>query len=571
MAVVKPVLSPMRNDKLNSLKKPVVVTQTIPQPKPLPTMKYSSTRGGAQDKDLTFLQAIMRGLALDGGLFTPNTIPTLSKDTLQEWSTCQHYYEIAYRVMRLYISTDEIPNEDLLNMVKKVYAPGKFREPKVTPTTCLKGGMNDKKDLYLLELFHGPTFAFKDVALQFLGELFSYNLSKTNSKMTVLAATSGDTGSSAIHGLRGQTGVDCFVMFPKGGPSQIQQRQMTTVPDSNVHCIAVEGDFDDCQKIVKDLFNEHDFRAEVQLGAVNSINWARILAQIVYYFWSYFEVQRQNTPGKVEGINFVVPTGNFGDILAGYYAARMGCPTNKLVVATNQNDILDRFFKTGTYHYTGGSVQTPAPSMDISVSSNFERFLYHCSGDDAVRTNEMMANFAASGEITVGAEAFEHATYYMSSGCVDDETMLSTILTFKQKYGMKALLDPHTAIGVSVATHEEKHAISKELIQSPHPVVCLACAHWAKFPKVYNQALALNIPNASELEHDTTAVPNVLTQLASLTQRVDVLQNDKNAIRAFVRSHVQDRSKDGGNGRVRRVLFGVGVVVGAVSLLSSFL
>lgn len=404
-------------------------------------MLYSSTRGGDEDLNLTFLQAIMRGLALDGGLFVPNQIPTISSTTLNEWSKCTEYYEIAYRVMRLYISPAEIPDKDLLQMVKDVYGPGNFRSSKVTPTTCLKGAMNNNKDLYLLELFHGPTFAFKDVALQFLGKLFSYNLSKTDSKMTVLAATSGDTGSSAIHGLRGQTGVDCFVMFPKGGPSQIQQRQMTTVQDSNVHCIAVNGDFDDCQKIVKDLFNERDFRDEVQLGAVNSINWARILAQITYYFWSYFEVQRQHaskdngSSGVVEGINFVVPTGNFGDILAGYYAARMGCPTAKLVVATNQNDILDRFFKTGTYHYTGGSVCTPAPSMDISVSSNFERFLYHCAGDDAAKTREMMLTFMQTKQITVTNKAFQHATKYMSSGCVDDKTMLETIQTFKRNYG----------------------------------------------------------------------------------------------------------------------------------------
>jgi threonine synthase len=533
-------------------------------------MKYSSTRGGEEDLNLTFLEAIMRGLALDAGLFVPNTIPTVSTKDLNEWATCKEYYQVAYRVMRLFISEDEIPNDDLLQMVKDVYAPGKFRDPKVAPTTCLKGAMNNDKDLYLLELFHGPTFAFKDVALQFLGRLFSYNLTRSKSKMTVLAATSGDTGSSAIHGLRGQSGVDCFVMFPKGGPSQIQQRQMTTVQDSNVHCIAVEGDFDDCQKIVKDLFNERSFRHEVQLGAVNSINWARILAQIVYYFWSYFEVQRQNVGGSVNGINFVVPTGNFGDILAGYYAARMGCPTNKLVVATNQNDILDRFFKTGTYHYTGGSVNTPAPSMDISVSSNFERFLYHCCGDDAKKTKEMMKSFKDTDEIRVTKEAFEHANQYMASGCVDDKTMLETILSFKSKYGTKGLLDPHTAIGVSVATNDSIHNISKELMNSIHPVVCLACAHWAKFPKVMNQAKELNITNASELEHDQNLVPTVLKELASMKQRVDVLQNDKNIVRSFVRSNVQNRSSNE-VGLARNTLFGVALLVGAVSLFKSFI
>ena len=480
----------------------------------------------------------MRGLALDGGLFVPNKIPTVDAATMNKWSNISNYYELAFQVMRLYISTEEIPDTDLLQIVKEVYGPeSKFRDPKVTPTTCLDSAMSNGKDLHLLELFHGPTFAFKDVALQFLGKLFSYNLKKTNKKMTVLAATSGDTGSSAIHGLANQSGVDCFVMFPEGGPSEIQTRQMTTVKDKNVHCIAVKGDFDDCQKIVKDLFKS-EFRDEVGLGAVNSINWARILAQIVYYFWSYFELKRKS---KIEGINFVVPTGNFGDILAGYYATRMGCPTEKLVVATNQNDILDRFFKTGVYHYTGGSKSTPAPSMDISVSSNFERFLYHCVDDDSDKTRQMMETFATTKKIETDAAAFAHATKYMGSGCVTDKTMLETILTFKQKYGMKGLLDPHTAIGVSVATDDARHEISKALMASPHPVVCLACAHWAKFPNVRDQAEVLGIANADQLKHEARDVPQVLKDLATLEQRVDVLENDKNIIRSFVRANLQDR------------------------------
>ena len=531
---------------------------------------YSSTRGGAEDANLTFLSAIMRGLALDGGLFVPDAIPTIDAATLNEWAACEHYHDVAFRVMRLYITTEEIPDKDLYQMVQEVYGPGKFRDSKVTPTTRLAGGMSAdgvEKDLHLLELFHGPTFAFKDVALQFLGKLFSYNLSKTGSKMTVLAATSGDTGSSAIHGLRGQSGVDCFVMYPKGAPSQIQQRQMTTVQDKNVHCIAINGDFDDCQKIVKDCFNERSFRDEVGLGAVNSINWARILAQIVYYFWSYFELKRAaKKASDVSGINFVVPTGNFGDILAGYYATRMGLPTEKLVVATNQNDILDRFFKTGTYHYTGGSVSTPAPSMDISVSSNFERFLYHCASDDADKTCEMMRVFKDTRKIQATAEVLQHANQYMSSGCVDDKTMLETIVTFKQKYGMKGLLDPHTAIGVSVATNTSTHAASRTLLASPHPVVCLACAHWAKFPKVKQQAEDLGVKNAAQLEHDLNSVPTVLKKLSSMKQRFTVLDADKAAVRAFVRSHLQ---QDGPAVDVgRSVMVGVAILAGALTLFT---
>lgn len=534
------------------------------------TTTYSSTRGGASDQHLTFLEAIMRGLALDGGLFVPDQIPTIDAETLKEWSKCTNYHDVAYRVMRLYISTAEIPDTDLYQMVKEVYGPGKFRESKVTPTLKLNKGMNNGKDLHLLELFHGPTFAFKDVALQFLGKLFSYNLSKTGSKMTVLAATSGDTGSSAIHGLRGQTGVDCFVMYPNGGPSQIQQRQMTTVQDKNVHCIAVNGDFDACQKIVKDSFNDVNFRNEVKLGAVNSINWARILAQIVYYFWSYFELQRKNA--SITGINFVVPTGNFGDILAGYYATRMGLPTEKLVVATNSNDILDRFFKSGVYHYTGGSTATPAPSMDISVSSNFERFLFHCTDDNATECNEMMNTFKTTNKIQATPNVFQHAQKYMASGCVNDTDMLKTIIAFKSKYGLKGLLDPHTAIGVSVATDTSKHEISRILQASANPVVCLACAHWAKFPKVKEQAEKLNIQNAKDLEHDATKIPVVLKNLASLEQRFTVMDADKMKVRAFVRANLGGGTPSSSSGNFgRNMIIGAAVLAGVVSFIRTSL
>lgn len=373
-------------------------------------------------------------------------------------------------------------------------------------------------------------------------------LGKSGERMTVLAATSGDTGSSAIHGLSGQPGVECFVMFPKGGPSAIQQRQMTTVADANVHCIAVEGDFDDCQRIVKSLFEDRAFRAGVRLGAVNSINWARILAQIVYYFWAYFRVlddldKAADDDGKT-AINFSVPTGNFGDILAGYYAKRMGLPTDKLVVATNQNDILHRFFETGVYHYTGASVCTPAPSMDISVSSNFERFLYHCSGDDAVETNCMMREFARTRKIEVSQTTYAAAKACMRSGCADDKDMLGTIAAVKRADKDGYVLDPHSACGVAVAVaptlsgkpNTAAQYLQQQAVRAGTPVVALACAHWAKFPKVYDAALAEGLPQdvADAIKHDLSKVPKVLRELAGLPQRVVTKAPEEAVIRRYV-------------------------------------
>ena len=512
---------------------------------------YSSTRGGSRDRGLSFVAAVMRGLALDAGLFVPDIIPSVSRRELLEWRKCAHYWEVAFRVMRKYVPEEEIPNKDLEKLVQEVYGEGgKFRDAGVTPIRRMDNapgefGENGAAPLYVLELFHGPTFAFKDVALQFLGRLFSYVLSQTGDRMTVLAATSGDTGSSAIHGLSGQPGVECFVMFPKGGPSDIQQQQMTTVADANVHCIAVEGDFDDCQRIVKSLFKQRDFRDGVKLGAVNSINWARILAQIVYYFWAYFRVldDLEDGDSSERAINFTVPTGNFGDILAGYYAQRMGLPTDKLVVATNQNDILHRFFETGVYHYTGASVCTPAPSMDISVSSNFERFLYHCSGDDAVECSRMMREFASTNQIKVSQKTFEAAQLCMKSGCAGDKDLLQTIAAVKLADKDGYVLDPHSACGVAVSTRATlsgKANAAAAYLQAVAatngtPCVALACAHWAKFPKVYDAALSEGLDEiAPHLKHDLSKVPKVLRDLSQLEQRVVTKAPEEVVIRDYV-------------------------------------
>ncbi|TFY78429.1 hypothetical protein EWM64_g5583 [Hericium alpestre] len=316
-------------------------------------MKYFSTRGG--DEKLTFEEAVLTGLAPNGGLYIPDHIPTLPPNWQEEWKSYS-FVDLSVAVLSLYISPEELSREELQALVKKSYST--FRHPDVTPVKKFDGKR------FILELFHGPTFAFKDVALQLLGNLFEFFLLRRNArkapgekpeKLTVVGATSGDTGSAAIYGLRNKANISIFILHPKGRVSPIQEAQMTTVTDPNVHNIAVKGTFDDCQDIVKALFADREFNAKHRLGAVNSINWARILAQTVYYFFAYFHVRAQLPPGDAE-LQFVVPTGNFGDILAGYYAKRMGLPMGKLVVATNSNDILARFWQSGRYEKQDSSV-----------------------------------------------------------------------------------------------------------------------------------------------------------------------------------------------------------------------
>ena len=547
------------------------------------TPLYRSSRGGSLDQDLTFTDAVMRGLALDGGLFVPTFIPTVAREEWVEWSKLANFWELAAAVMSKFISTDEMDRATLEEMLKSTYSTPSFRDAGITPVRKFDGaGPDGEAPLYLLELFHGPTFAFKDVALQFLGRVFAHILkgerasaasgesssasgSSSSGRMTVVAATSGDTGSSAIHGLGGQPGVECFVLFPKGGPSEIQQQQMTTVADENVHCIAVEGDFDDCQRIVKSFFNTPALRETCRLGAVNSINWARILAQIVYYWWSYFRVlEMEGTPAAAAAaaedgaaprtVSFSVPTGNFGDILAGYYAKRMGLPVDRLVVATNSNDILDRFFRGGAYAYTGASTPTPAPSMDISVSSNFERFLYHCFGDDSDATQAVMKEFAASRTIAApaGSDVHANAVAAMDSGCATDVDIFNTIASFKQRFGYT--LDPHTAVGVCVATgatlkatRESPKGVANDIQQklgaSTSPVVCLACAHWAKFPAVQSQAEANGVEGETlaALSQEGLVVPSVLAALASLPQRCVVKSSEFADVRAYILETLLER------------------------------
>jgi len=475
---------------------------------------------------VTFAEAVLQGLGHDGGLFVSETIPSFTVEQLESWRSLS-YEEVAYEVMSLYIGPNDIPAADLKDIIKRSYST--FRDPaieemhrphsndtngRVTPIREVTDNM------HTLELYHGPTFAFKDVALQFLGNLFEHLLKqRPDAQITVLGATSGDTGSSAIHGLRGKERVNCFIMYPEGRTSRTQELQMISVTDSNIHNIALGGTFDDCQAVVKACFNDVAFREKTNLAAVNSINWARILAQQVYYVYAWLRATTPAAPGAPPPkVSFSVPTGNFGDILAGYYAKVMGLPVDQLVVATNTNDILHRFFSAGDYSLAKtGVAETITPSMDIGVSSNFERFLFHMAGDDDKLMAQLMKGFEADGVLRPTAEMLTNSRVQMTSAAVKDEEILTTIAdVYKRTKGYT--LDPHSAIGVAAAR--------KTRADASVPMICLACAHWAKFPDANRSALQ---DDASKL-----VVPEPLASLHTLPTRVEVLPNDVATVQKFV-------------------------------------
>ncbi|MFD2615053.1 threonine synthase [Paenibacillus gansuensis] len=418
-------------------------------------MKYISTRG--QVAPIGFIDAVLMGLADDGGLLVPERLPQLSQDTLQQWQKLS-YTELALEVFSLFMKAD-IPREDLKKLVDDSY--GTFREEDVTPVRRIHDG------LYVLELFHGPTFAFKDVALQFLGNLYSYISRRNNSIIHILGATSGDTGASAIEGVRGKEGIRICILHPHGKVSKVQELQMTTVDSANVLNLAVEGTFDDCQRIIKELFADVEFKHQYHLRAINSINIARILAQTVYYFYAYFRLVDQGVAG--DKINFSVPTGNFGDIFAGYLAQKMGLPVNKLILATNENNILARFVNEGVYQ-PGEFRGTHSPSMDIQVASNFERYLFYLYGEDAAKVAALMAQFKADGRIAIEGEALARVQADFAAYSVENEACLDAIEGTHKHQGY--LLDPHTACGVTAAAH---------LAAAGEVTVALSTAHPAKF------------------------------------------------------------------------------------------
>ena len=455
-------------------------------------MRYLSTRGGVQG--LSFEDTLIAGLAEDGGLLVPDSLPQV-RDQLPQWRNLS-YQELSLEIVRSFTG-GAIPEADLRGQIEQAYRS--FTHPEVTPVRTLGR-------LHLLELFHGPTFAFKDVALQLLGHLFEHVLKKRRQPLRILGATSGDTGSAAIHGMRGHKGISVFMLHPKGRVSPVQERQMTTVLDANVHNIAVEGLFDDAQHIVKELFGDLEFKTRHHLGAVNSINWARILVQIVYYFYAWGRVSSNSG----EAVNFVVPSGNFGNVLAGHYARQMGLPIHRLVVATNENDILHRFFSKGEYH-TAGVRQTLSPSMDIQISSNFERYLFDLSGRSPEQLRRWMQDFQETGCLTIEGERLQTAQATFGSARVDEAGTLRAIRETYKEYGY--LLDPHTAVGVEAAKQVDLEG----------PVVCLACAHPAKFSSAVHQAAGT-----------TPEMPPPLAELENLETRCAVLPAQAGAVREYL-------------------------------------
>jgi threonine synthase len=529
---------------------------------------------------------VLKGLASDGGLFIPEAIPSLPDDWSTRWSKLS-FQNLAYEVLSLYISQSEIPADDLRQLIERSYST--FRHPEIVPVVPLIPEQN----LHLLELFHGPTFAFKDVALQFVGNLFEYFLIRKNAQdgeasvdgkkkrhaLTVIGATSGDTGSAAIYGLRGKRDVSVFILHPLGRVSPIQEAQMTTVLDDNVHNIAVEGTFDDCQDIVKTLFSHPVLSKTHNLGAVNSINWARILAQIVYYFSSYFKIAKKLPEGQQPKIRYVVPTGNFGDILAGYFAKRMGLPIDKLIIATNANDILDRFVKSGRYEkqivptgggeagdfvqdganaHEGGVKETLSPAMDILVSSNFERLLWflalECIAGSPQSNSESthqqkitagetvrqwMNDLKASGSVVLPQEVLTAARRDFASERVsDDETVATIKHIFSSSQSSPYILDPHTAVGVTAAIRFVDRTSRAE--EKYVTFVSLATAHPAKF----NHAVDLALRDVEGYCFETMVRPQEFIGLESREKRVSIIPRpDVELVRTMVEELLEKEGK----------------------------
>ncbi len=456
-------------------------------------MRYVSTRGSAPA--LSFEEAMLTGLARDGGLYVPETIPTLSTAEIAAMSG-QSYEEVAFTVMRPFIG-ETFTNDEFRTLINDAYAS--FGHTARAPMVQLA------PNHFLLELFHGPTLAFKDFAMQLIGQMFQKALGRKGERVTIVGATSGDTGSAAIEAFKGLDNVDVFILYPHGRVSEVQRRQMTTPSDANVHALALDGDFDDCQARLKDMFNDFDFRDSVKLAGVNSINWGRVLAQVVYYFSSAVSL---GAPERK--VSFTVPTGNFGDIFAGYIAKRMGLPIDRLVVATNQNDILDRCLKGQGYH-KGPTHPSISPSMDIQVSSNFERALFDAYGRDGNAVAQLMAELGEGGfEVSQGA--MQALQDHYQSGRASEEETSATITDMLKTTG--ELLCPHSAVGVKVAGEQREAAT---------PMITLATAHPAKFPDAVEAATGVRPP-----------LPPRMADLFDRDERVTRVPNDLEALKAHI-------------------------------------
>ena len=460
-------------------------------------MNYISTRG--QAPDLTFEQAMLTGLARDGGLYVPSDVPVMPQAEIAALAGLP-YEEVAFRVMRPFLG-ETFTDDEFREIIAKAYAG--FGHDARAPLVQLDSGH------FLLELFHGPTLAVKDFAMQLIGQLFEASLKRSGDRVTIVGATSGDTGSAAIEAFKGLDAVDVFILFPQGRVSDVQRRQMTTPSEANVHALSMTGHFDDCQARVKDMFNDFAFRDEVRLAGVNSINWARVLAQVVYYFTSAVAL---GAPHRK--VSFTVPTGNFGDIFAGYIARKMGLPIDTLVVATNQNDILHRCLATGDYT-PDGVIPSISPSMDIQVSSNFERVLFDAYGRDGKAVAQLMDELKAGG-FKVSQGALQHLQDLFVSGRASEEETSATIKGMRERTG--ELLCPHSAVGVKVAQDHLDQGV---------PMITLATAHPAKFPDAVEAATGIRPP-----------LPPRMADLFDRDERVTKVENDLAEIEHFIRGNI---------------------------------
>jgi threonine synthase len=471
-------------------------------------MKYISTRG--QSEPQSFLQILLGGLAPDGGLYLPETYPQVSREELASWRNFS-YAELAYAVLSKFAT--DVPANELKRIIDKTYTaevychtrPGENARD-ITPVRTLEPG------LHILALSNGPTLAFKDMAMQLLGNLFEYALGRSGESLNILGATSGDTGSAAEYAMRGKQGIRVFMLSPHGKMSPFQRAQMFSLQDPNIHNLAVRGVFDDCQDIVKAVSNDLAFKAKYRIGAVNSINWGRISAQIVYYFKAYLAVAKEIG----EEVSFSVPSGNFGNVCAGHIARMMGLPVKRLIVATNENDVLDEFFKTGHYAPRSQTLHTSSPSMDISKASNFERMIYDAVGRDAGAVRELWSKVDKGQGITLSAEQFDRVKRFgFVSGRSTHADRLATIRMVDRNYGQ--VIDPHTADGVKVGLEYRDPDV---------PLICLETALPAKFEETIREALGRDPERPADLHG-----------LEDLPQRMEVVDVDVEAVKRYIAAH----------------------------------
>jgi len=474
-------------------------------------MQYISTRGAAPKQ--SFLQILLGGLAPDGGLYLPESYPQLTLDELNSWQRF-NYRELAFAVLSKFIT--DIPASDLRAIIDKTYTaqvycntrPGENAED-ITPVRTLEPG------LHILALSNGPTLAFKDMAMQLLGNLFEYALAKNHESINILGATSGDTGSAAEYAMRGKRGVRVFMLSPYGKMSPFQRAQMYSLQDPNIYNIAVRGAFDDCQDMVKAVSNDLDFKAKYKIGAVNSINWARVSAQIGYYFKAYFAVAKN----VGDPVSFSVPSGNFGNVCAGHIARMMGLPIKHLIVATNENDVLDEFFRTGRYTPRAQTQHTSSPSMDISKASNFERMIFDAVGRDAGEIQKLWGKVDKGQGFELSAAAFAKVKDYgFVSGVSNHADRMKTIREVYERYGQ--MLDTHTADGYKVGCEHREAGV---------PLICLETALPAKFEEAIRESLG----------HDPDR-PKGLENIESLPQRVEIMERDVEAIKRYIVAHAAD-------------------------------